>query len=317
MYHRLLFRDFDSEGFREVLDRADLEHIILSRAPCRAAVEQFRTPDFSIDCGHYSFPVVARGQFAPGNLCIGMAWGERVPTWLNGIHVGRRHLQLYTEGSDILYRAGTEAKWIGLTVTRERLQIEAAQRLGRELPLPADGARHLQVGPDITAQLIETMHRVTSGNGVISREPDQLSKMVIGAYVEALASADLSVATSIRQRAEYRLTIVRHADAVMRCLIGRTYSSSQVCKSLGVSERSLELHFQDALGVSPKAWFQHLALHRARTELLRRKPHRGLVTEVALDCGFEHFGRFSRCYLDLFGESPSETVAHALYLQIK
>jgi AraC family transcriptional regulator, ethanolamine operon transcriptional activator len=98
----------------------------------------------------------------------------------------------------------------------------------------------------------------------------------------------------------------------MRSLIGRAYSSNEVCRSVGVSERNLELHFQDALGVSPKSWFHHLALHRARTELLRRTPHRGLVTEVALNCGFEHFGRFSRWYLDLFGVSPSETPAHSI-----
>jgi AraC-like DNA-binding protein len=312
MYHRLLFRDFDSEGLRKVIDRADLEHIIISRSPCTAAIDQFRTPDFSIDCGNYGFPVAVRGQFAPGNLCIGMAWGERVPTWLNGLRVGRRHLQVYTEAGDILYRAGAEAKWIGLTVTRVRLQTEALQRLGRELPLPHAGAEHLLVGPEVTARLIQMIRRMTPGSGVISREPEQLGKMIIGAYVEALASADISAAATIRQRAIYRLAIMRSADAAMRRLIGCAYSSSQVCKHIGVSERNLELYFQEALGVSPKSWFQHLALHRVRFELLRRTPNRGLVTEVALECGFEHFGRFSQCYRDLFGESPSETIAHTI-----
>jgi hypothetical protein len=69
--------------------RANLEHTVISRASCAAAVEQFRTPDLSLDYGHYGFAVVVRGQFAPGNLCIGMGWNERVPTWVNGLHVGR------------------------------------------------------------------------------------------------------------------------------------------------------------------------------------------------------------------------------------
>jgi AraC-like DNA-binding protein len=312
MYHRLLFRDFDSEGLRKVIDRADLEHIIISKMPCNAEVEQIRTLDFSIDSGNYGFPVVVRGQFSPGDLCIGMAWGERVPTWLNGIQVGREHLQVYAEKSDILYRAASDAKWIGFTVARECLQSEAVQRLGRELSLPASGTKHLLVNQEVTAHLIGIMRRMIPGKGVILGEPGPLGKMMIGAYVEALASADTSAAATIRQRAAYRLEIVRRGDAMMRCMIGRTYSSNQLCKRIGVSERTLELHFQDALGVSPKSWFHHLALHRARLELLRQTPKKGLVTQVALACGFEHFGRFSQCYLDLFGESPSETAAHAM-----
>ncbi len=313
MYRRIQFRDFDSDGLRKVIDRADLEHIIVSRAPCTAAIDQFRTPDFSIDRGHYGFPVAVRGQFAPGSLCIGMAWGERVPTWLNGLHVGRTHLQLYTEETEILYRADAEAKWIGLTVTRERLQTEAVKRLGRELPLPYSGTQHMLVGPQVAARLIQMIRRVTPGSGVISREPEQVARMIIGAYVEALAGADPSAAATIRQRAAYRLEIVRRADTVMRTMIGCAYSSSQMCKHVGLSERNLELYFHDALGVSPKSWFQYLALHRARFELLQRSPNRGSVTEVALSCGFEHLGRFSRSYRELFGESPSETVGRVAH----
>lgn len=310
MYHRLQFRDFNSEALRAVVDSADLEHTIVSSLPCRATVEQFHMPDLSIDSGDYGFPVVVRGRFGAGNLCIGMAWGKHVPTWINGFHVGRQHLQLYSEGGDILYRAEVEARWIGLTVTRDGLQTEAVQRLGRELTIPKTGTSNLLVGPEATARLEKTVASVTPGSGVIARNPDQIRKMIIGAYVEALASTDESDSATIRQRAANRLEIVRRADAAMRHSIGRTYSSSQICKHIGVSERSLELHFQDALGVSPKSWFQHLALHRARLELLHRIPRRGLVTEVALDCGFEHFGRFSQCYRDLFGESPSETATH-------
>jgi AraC-like DNA-binding protein len=35
----------------------------------------------------------------------------------------------------------------------------------------------------------------------------------------------------------------------------------------------------------------------------------GLVKQVALDCGFWHFGRFALAYRGQFGETPSETLA--------
>jgi AraC-like DNA-binding protein len=206
---------------------------------------------------------------------------------------------------------GKNGSWAGLTVTRERLQTEALKRLGRELPISAQGGMgHLRVDPatfDRLRRLIRSLPRQRRHH---FPDSDGLSAMIIGGYVEATATADQSRADVVRQRAAYRLDAVRRADAAMRRRIGTPYSSARLCKELGISERNLELYFQEALGVSPKSWFQHLALHRARTELLHRKPSRSIVTEVALDCGFEHFGRFSQSYREVFGELPSATSRH-------
>jgi transcriptional regulator GlxA family with amidase domain len=78
---------------------------------------------------------------------------------------------------------------------------------------------------------------------------------VLGAYVEAIASADPSTSGMIRQRAAYRLEVVRRADAAMQTsLIGTSNSSGDFCKGLGMSERNLELYFREAIGISPKKW---------------------------------------------------------------
>jgi hypothetical protein len=73
----------------------DLPAVIIGGQHGRAEIEQFHGPAFSLDRGHYAFPVVARGQFAPGSICIGIAIGERIPTWINGSSTGRGDLQLY------------------------------------------------------------------------------------------------------------------------------------------------------------------------------------------------------------------------------
>ena len=169
---------------------------------------------------------------------------------------------------------------------------------------------HLQVDPEAFDRLTLLIRSLRpNSNGIsLSRDAEAASELVLGAYVEAIAAADPSSADVIRQRAAYRYEVVRRADAAIRSLIGKAYSSTQLCKALGMSERNLELHFHEALGVSPKAWFQYLSLHRARTMLRHRSPARGNVTDTALACGFEHFGRFSQAYRELFGEQPSETV---------
>jgi AraC-like DNA-binding protein len=310
-YHRLEFRDVEAEQFKEILDRANLEHTIIAGRHGRAEIEQFHGPAFSIDRGHYDFPVVARGSFAPGCICIGIVKGGSIPTWINGSSANHGDLQFYYEGADIFYRAGPGASWAGLTVTRERLQAEARRRLGCELSLGDPGAmEHLHIDSkafDRLTRLIRSL-RPESNGIALSRDAEASSELVLGAYVEAIATANRCSTSVIQQRVAHRNEVVRRADAAMRRHIGNNYSSAQFCKCLGMSERNLELYFHEALGVSPKAWFHYLSLHHARTMLRRNAKERGSVTKAALDCGFEHFGRFSEAYRELFGERPSDTL---------
>src|SRR5262249_17873634 len=154
LFNRLEFADTEAERFKEVLDRANLEHTILRGQRGKAVVEQIHGAVFSIDHGRYEFPVVARGRFAPGCIFIGIVEGGRVPTWINGFSTGRGNLQFYHEGADILYRAGPDASWVGLTLRREQLQAEAVKRLGRELPISGQvGMEHLRIDPDASDRI--------------------------------------------------------------------------------------------------------------------------------------------------------------------
>jgi AraC-like DNA-binding protein len=310
-YHRREFRDVEAGQFKEVLERADLEHTIIGGHRGHAEIEQFHGPAFSLDLGHYDFPIVARGRFAPGHICIGLVKCGYLPIWINGSSTGHGHLQLNYEGTDVFYKAGPERYWAGLTVTRERLQAEAGTRLGRKLQLLGPGAmQHLHVDAGAFHRLTRLIDSLRPQSRGISphRTAEASGELLLGAYVEAIATANPPSASGIQRRAAQRHEVVRRADAAMRGLIGTTYSSTRICRSLGMSERNLELNFHEALGVSPKAWFQYLALHHARTILRRKGAGRGRVTEVALACGFEHFGRFSKAYRELFGERPSETL---------
>lgn len=82
-------------------------------------------------------------------------------------------------------------------------------------------------------------------------------------------------------------------------------SVEQLMAIAKVSERSLYSLFERQVGLSPRDYVRQRKLERvhARLQLATARS----VTEVALDHGFVHLGRFSEAYRKRFGELPSQT----------
>lgn len=70
----------------------------------------------------------------------------------------------------------------------------------------------------------------------------------------------------------------------------------------GVGARTLQTGFLRYRGTTPMRFLRDRRLDRARAELQRATGAR--VTDVALECGFSHPGRFARQYRERFGVNP-------------
>jgi len=73
-----------------------------------------------------------------------------------------------------------------------------------------------------------------------------------------------------------------------------------------MSIRSIYNAFSRVFSTTPKSYVKLVKLRRLRNDLLHG--HCRNITEVALDYGFSHLGRFSSDYRKRFGELPSETM---------
>jgi transcriptional regulator GlxA family with amidase domain len=73
----------------------------------------------------------------------------------------------------------------------------------------------------------------------------------------------------------------------------------------GSSARTLQTGFLRYRGTTPMRFLRDRRLDHARTEILRRPGVR--VTDIAVECGFSHLGRFAQQYCARFGEPPSRT----------
>lgn len=95
----------------------------------------------------------------------------------------------------------------------------------------------------------------------------------------------------------------------MEMNLQRPLSLADICQAVHASRRSLHYGFQDMFGMGPMAFLKVLRLHAIRRMLLSADPKSLQVKMVANAWGFCSMGHFSRDYKQLFGESPSETLA--------
>jgi AraC-like DNA-binding protein len=85
-------------------------------------------------------------------------------------------------------------------------------------------------------------------------------------------------------------------------------SIEQLSITAQMSPRSLYSLFERNLGCSPKYYVRERKLLSVYNRLTNSSCHRQGVTEIALDHGFLHLGRFSETYRKRFGELPSTTL---------
>jgi AraC-like DNA-binding protein len=87
---------------------------------------------------------------------------------------------------------------------------------------------------------------------------------------------------------------------------------NRLCTAVGVSRRQLEYAFRTTFSVSPREFIQAVRLNEARRLLMTARASGLSVTQVAMDAGINHLGRFATNYRQLFGESPRDTLCRAV-----
>ena len=117
----------------------------------------------------------------------------------------------------------------------------------------------------------------------------------------AVRNSTAAQRVSLQSRNGMRNTHLAKAIQVMHDNLETPVSPAVIAKDLGISTRQLERLFGKYLNSSPKKYFMEMRLERARHLLLQSEAS---ITEVAMACGFESPGHFSRVYRSAFGVTP-------------
>lgn len=119
-----------------------------------------------------------------------------------------------------------------------------------------------------------------------------------------VASAARRGMNSLASEMPRALQHVHDAERFMRANLHRKLSAEEVALACGIGARALQGAFARFRRRSPLEVLNELRIREASSTLKSADRSCG-ITEIALDCGFTHLGRFSASYRKLFGERPS------------
>ena len=118
-------------------------------------------------------------------------------------------------------------------------------------------------------------------------------------------SASLPSVAPLRQRYQ---RIVDCFDRAAREHLDTFRHISDICKAIGVSQRTLSRALRTIRDTTPLAYMHALRLAEVRKALMSADGTSESVMKVAMNFGVRELGRFAVEYRAAFGESPSETL---------
>ena len=192
-------------------------------------------------------------------------------------------------------------------MAREDLAAASKAIIGREL-VPATLAYCLTPPAPLLLRL-RKLHEAACN--LAKNAPDILAKPEVSRAIEqALVESIVfcfagSPSNDVRNAHRDNARVMRRLEEALMANAEQPLYMAELSAQVGASYWTLRDCCLEYLGMSPKRYLWLRRMHLAHRALRNADAERTTVTEIASDCGFWEFGRFSVAYRSLFGESPS------------
>ena len=166
--------------------------------------------------------------------------------------------------------------------------------------------RELMAHFEQAVSILRTDGNVRQSPAATSAMVDELLADFLDALAEGTTPATLPTVS-------HAAALVRRAEELARIMTrkgdGQPLRVKDLSLGCGVPRRTLNHAFQTILGMGPVTYLRRLRLNHVRRALRQHRANHEPrnVTEVALEHGFWHLGRFAAQYRELFGTNPLES----------
>jgi AraC-like DNA-binding protein len=304
----------DPYEHQQLIHNAEVKLLVTSPGEYRAEMARIYLPRLQMHRSHDALPRIFHSVLtSKRRIIFFLSDKEQAPMMHSGRELLPDQIMIYAPGTEHYQRSMAPCRWATMSPGLEDFAAAAEAIAGRELNVPQ--ATH-SIRP--SAQSILRLRGLHAAAGhLAATAPDILTHPevarameheLVGAMIRCLTDDE---AAGEKVPGHRRVPVMQRFERVLEERQGQPIYLAQICAAVGVSERTLRLHCQDHLGMSPHRYLWLRRMNLARRALTKADASATTVTAIATDQGFWEFGRFSVAYRKLFGETPSATLRRA------
>lgn len=301
----------DPYEYRKSVQGAELQVYVAARGTFEARLTRIKLDHLWMQRAHLSLPTVTHSAVDKERRMIFLQFDpDQAPILHTGTEVSPNEIVCYAPGSEHHYRTSTSYQCGGMSLSREDFAGFGKIFAGRELTAPA-ATRVLRPPPALMSRLLN-LHKAAGDLAETAPEilaHPEVARALEQELVRTMMACLSDPVTEERYRVSRpRLPIMPRFEQMLEEHADEPLYLAEVCAAIGVSDRTLRLHCQEQLGMSPHRYLWLRRMNVVRRALSLADPTAKTVTEIANDHGFAELGRFAGAYRNLFGESPSMTL---------
>jgi len=304
----------DPYAYQKAVHAADLQVFVAARGTFEATLTRIKLDRLWMQRARFSLPAVTHSAVGKDRSMIFLQFDlDQAPILHSGIEVPPDQIVCYSPGSEHHYRTSASYHCGGMSLRPAVLAAFGEILVGREVTAPA-ATRVLRPPPALMSRL-QNLHK--AAGDLAATAPDilahpEVAKALEQELVRVMVACLTDPATEERSRSiRPRQPIMQRFEQMLAERQDEPLYITEVCAGIGVSDRTLRLHCQEQLGMSPHQYLWLRRMNLARRALALADATARTVTEIANDHGFAELGRFAVAYRKLFGESPSVTLRRA------
>ena len=302
----------DPDDFRANLRKAGIELFLTVSGDFRARLTRVELPHLRLLYIREERPRIAYVSLARKLVFVTFAAQSGQPLLWGGVELRPGDVVFHSRGEHMHQRTSGACNWASISQTPEHFAGCGKALTGDNLVPPA--GQVLRLSPSAVASLRQ-LHadacRLAEKKPELIAHPEvarALEQDLIHALVTCLSIGAHCLHLAPRHR---RAEIMRQFEEVFAAHSERVPHLPDLCKAIGVPERTLRACCAEFLGMSPIRYLRLRRLGMVRGALRHADSATANVSDIARRHGFLQLGRFAAQYRAVFGEAPSATLQRA------
>jgi AraC family transcriptional regulator, ethanolamine operon transcriptional activator len=229
--------------------------------------------------------------------------------WMNGHEFNWHGVLCLPSGTEMHGVTREDHRVLSMHVPITVLQMAGLDTCDMWARLIGGKTVYTALGDGIGDRLKRLMYAAIHGPSPVSEQSDETSELLSGLNSAVAISVERK-SRATRGSVGEKCRVVKRSREYIEAHLSEPIRIGEVCRCAATSISKLERTFQCELQMSPSQYILTRRLIAANRVLKQNSPDNTYVTQVAMEYGFNHLGRFAGTYSEHFGELPSKTLNH-------